>query len=90
MVCAERVALQLPQGALHKMASKKPRSRAPKAVSCKRLLDGGLWLPIVTHLSQTAVVQIVADHALRRSGRNTRICKAVSDGPYTDPVDAMD
>jgi len=26
------------QGALHKMTSKKPRSRAPKAANCKRVL----------------------------------------------------
>jgi hypothetical protein len=32
------------RGALHQKASKKPRSRAPKAVSCKRLLGGNAIL----------------------------------------------
>jgi hypothetical protein len=32
------------RGAFHKITSKKPRSRAPKAVSCKRLFGGIVWV----------------------------------------------
>jgi len=38
---AYRPALQLPPRRAAQLTSKKPRSRAPVAVSCKRLLDGG-------------------------------------------------
>src|SRR6266511_2235940 len=43
---AQRAALQLPPRRAAQTASKKARSRAPKAVSCKRLLGGGCasWL----------------------------------------------
>jgi len=34
------------RGALNKTSSKKQRSRAPKAVRCKRLLDGGVEMRI--------------------------------------------
>jgi len=40
MVRAQRAALQLPPRRAAKTASKKQRSRAPKAVSCKRRLGG--------------------------------------------------
>src|SRR6266498_3502318 len=48
------------QGAPHRLSSKKARSRAPKAVSCKRLLDGTHGLPV--DAQSVSIIKCVVIH----------------------------